>query len=82
MSIAWPHDVPSWCSVSFFSDRGDEMLSSRARFAATVTFTLLQVISAEAMGALFFSSSAPTPDSDPKCSPPSDAWQKGLLVGG
>lgn len=37
--------------------------------------------SAEAMGALFFSSSAPTPDSDPKCSPPSDAWQKGPVLG-
>eukprot|EP00434_Breviolum_minutum_P001501 symbB.v1.2.001324.t1/scaffold57.1/size370615/33 len=28
------------------------------------------------MGALFFSSSAPTPDSDPKCSPPSDEFER------
>ncbi len=33
-----------------------------------------QVISAEALCALFFSSDAPAPDSDPKCNPPSDAW--------
>lgn len=37
-----------------------------------------QVFSSEAMAALFFSSSAPTPESDPKCSPPEDARCKDL----
>eukprot|EP00434_Breviolum_minutum_P036960 symbB.v1.2.032758.t2/scaffold3973.1/size47119/1 len=36
----------------------------------------MKVISAEALCALFFSSSAPTPDSDPKCNPPSDDFER------
>lgn len=52
-----------------------EIMLELFTFLNLLCFTC-QVISAEAMGALFFSSSAPTPDSDPKCSPPSDAWSK------
>ena len=33
-------------------------------------------MSAAATGALFFSSSASTPDADPECEEPEDIWQR------
>ena len=39
-------------------------------YSVRVALIGMKVISAAAMGALFFSSSAPTPDSDPDCTPP------------
>lgn len=45
-------------------------------YSVRVALIAMKVISAEAMGALFFASSAPTPDSDPKCSPPSDGFER------
>jgi len=45
-------------------------------YSVRVALIAMKVTSAEALGALFFSSSAPTPDSDPKCSPPSDNFER------
>jgi len=45
-------------------------------YSVRVALIAMKVISAEALSALFFSSSAPTPDSDPKCSPPSDDFER------
>lgn len=40
-----------------------------------VAFIVMKVIGAGALGALFFSSSSPTPDSDPECTPPKDPFE-------
>jgi len=45
-------------------------------YSVRVALIGMKVISAAAMGALFFSSSAPTPDSDPDCTPPEDQWER------
>jgi len=40
------------------------------------TLIILKLMSAAATGALFFSSSASTPDADPDCEEPEDIWQR------
>ena len=51
-------------------------------YSVRVALIGMKVISAAAMGALFFSSSAPTPDSDPDCTPPEATRLKRSRSGG
>lgn len=44
-------------------------------YAVRVALVAMKVISAGALSALFFSSSAPTKEADPECQPPVEPWE-------
>ena len=52
--------------------------SMLAPMRASVALLVLKVTSAGALGAVFFSSGSPTPDSDPECSPPNSAVEQAI----